>query len=132
MRIYVFGNEDLEEDNVAFKVADKISREFPGIEFIKIKPNQDINFDGEQVLLMDVVEGIGETTILDEKDLDKITLSPRMSAHDFDLGFQLKYLKKLGKLEKIKTIGLPMKKKINYERIQLIFKKLVAQDMQGS
>jgi hypothetical protein len=54
------------------------------------------------------------------------------SVHDFDLGFQLLYLKKLGKLKNFLIIGIPMKGEINYLRIQSILRKLVAQDIQGS
>jgi hypothetical protein len=48
------------------------------------------------------------------------------------LGFQIKYLKKIGKLGKVTIVGLPMQGELDYLRIQSIFKKLVAQEMQGS
>ena len=35
-----------------------------------------------------------------EGDIDALILSPRGSVHDFDLAFQLRYLKKLDKLGK--------------------------------
>ena len=62
----------------------------------------------------------------------RIVLPPRNSVHDFDLGFQLKYLKKLGKLGKVTIIGLPQTGEIDYDSIHSILRKLVAQDMQGS
>jgi hypothetical protein len=52
--------------------------------------------------------------------------------HDFDLAFQLRYLKKLGKLGEVTIIGIPQEGEIDYLRIQSIFRKLVAHDMQGS
>jgi hypothetical protein len=52
--------------------------------------------------------------------------------HDFDLGFQLKYLQKIGKLGEVTIIGLPINKTPDYLRIQSILRKLVAQDIQGS
>ena len=52
--------------------------------------------------------------------------------HDFDLAFQLRYLKKLGKLGEITIVGIPQEGEIDYFRIQSILRKLVAHDMQGS
>lgn len=40
-------------------------------------------------------------------DIDKIESSPNVSMHDFDLGFQLKLMKKLGKIDKVTIIGVP-------------------------
>ena len=68
----------------------------------------------------------------DEVGKGSIVLPPRNSVHDFDLGFQLKYLKKLGKLGKVTIIGLPQSGNVDYDSIQSILRKLVAQDIQGS
>ncbi len=107
--------------------------DFPQIDFIEVKPNEDLPFfNGEDVIIMDTVSDILEPCLISDKQLEGINLPPRTSAHDFDLGFQLKYLKKLGKLGKITIVGLPMLEKIDYSSIQSIFKKLVAQDIQGS
>jgi hypothetical protein len=59
-------------------------------------------------------------------------LSPRGSVHDFDLTFQLRYLKKLGKLGVVTVIGTPQEAEVDHLRIKSIFRKLVAHDMQGS
>ena len=53
-------------------------------------------------------------------------------AHDFDLPFQLRYLKKLGKLGTVTVIGIPQEGEVDHLLIKSIFRKLVAQDMQGS
>jgi hypothetical protein len=45
--------------------------------------------------------------------------------HDFDLAFQLRYLKKLNKPGEVTVIGVPQEGKVDYLRIQSIFKKLV-------
>jgi Ni,Fe-hydrogenase maturation factor len=131
MKVYVFGNQDDSKDKIALEIASKIEGE--NIEFIKINPNQDLPFINEkQVIILDTVEGIKDVTLISDKDLDKLILSKSLTVHDFDLGFQLKYLKKLGKIGEIIIIGIPMKKQINYFRIQSILRKLVAQDMHGS
>jgi len=54
----------------------------------------------------------------------KFQLPPRYSAHDFDLGFQLKYLKKLGKINAFIIIGLPMNKKFRIENLKTQIEKL--------
>ncbi len=131
MVVYVFGNFDEERDRAALTAAEKLKKEFPEVAFIEIAPNADLPFaDTEKVIIVDVIGGIRGIRVID--DPDKIILPPRGTAHDFDLGFQLKYLKKLGKLKRVTVIGLPATGKINYARLQSIFKKLVAQDMQGS
>ena len=133
MKVYVFGNEDLSFDSQAIKVAEKLEGLIGDCEFVNIKPNQDLPFVGEKnVVIMDTVEGIDDIKIIKNEDLNNISLAGKTSAHDFDLGFQLKYLKKIGKLGKITIIGLPMEKEVDYLRIQSILRKLVAQDMQGS
>ena len=133
MKVYVFGNKDLGLDNKAFAAEKKLSAIFPQIEFVEVDPNADLPFvPDERIYIMDTVEGIEEPVLIEESDLDKLINTNSVSVHDFDLGFQLKYLKKLGKLGNVTIIGLPMEKKIDYLRIQSIFKKLVAQDMQGS
>lgn len=133
MNVYVFGNEDLAFDNQAIKVAEKLKGLIDGCEFVNIKPNQDLPFVGEKnVVIMDTVEGIDDIRIIENEDMKNISLAGKTSAHDFDLGFQLKYLKKIGRLGKITIIGLPMEKEVDYLRIQSILRKLVAQDMQGS
>ena len=131
MKVFVFGNKDLEEDKVAFDVAKKLK--VKDVEFVEIKPNEDLPFANEEnVVILDASEGIKDITLINESNLDQIQLTKSVTAHDYDLGFQLKYLKKLGKLNKFTIIGLPQKGKIDYLRIQSILRKLVEQEMQGS
>src|SRR3989338_3525821 len=133
MKVYIFGNEDLADDNRSFEVAKKLRGNLTDIEFVKIKPNEDLPFvEEKRVVIMDTVQGIKKVEVLGNQDLDKLSLSPRASVHDFDLGFQLKYLEKLGKLGEVIIIGLPMQGEIDYSLVHSIFKKLVAQDIQGS
>lgn len=132
MNILVFGNEDHETDNLAFVVSKKMDH-IPGINHIYVKPNDDLPVDDSgSVLILDTVHGIDEVTLITEKDLDKLILSPRNTAHDYDLGFQLRYLSKIGKIKEINIIGIPINNKINYDLIHSILRKLVAQDIHGS
>jgi Ni,Fe-hydrogenase maturation factor len=133
MRVYAFGNKDVSYDNLAFKVADKFKGKLKNVEFIKVAPNEDLPFVNEkQVIILDEVEGIDEVIEINNEDLDKLVQSKSSTVHDFDLGFQLRYLQKIGKLGKVNIIGLPMNKKVDYLRVQSILRKLVAHDMQGS
>jgi Ni,Fe-hydrogenase maturation factor len=133
MKVYLFGNQDVSYDNKTFDVAEKLKNEFKNIEFVTVKPNEDLPFIGEKkTVLMDTIMGIDRVEVFTEKDLEKVASSLHSSAHDFDLGFQLKYLKKLGKLDEVVIIGLPMTGEIDYFFIHSILRKLVAQDMQGS
>ena len=133
MKVYVFGNPDVRGDNIGFNVAKKLKNKIKGLEFVEIKPNEDLPFENkDKVILMDAVEGINEVTVINEKNLEKFVVAKSVSVHDWDLGFQLKYLKKLGKLNKVTIIGLPKEKKVDYLRVQSILRKLVEQEMQGS
>ncbi len=133
MKIYVFGNKDTPLDNRSFEVAEKLKHTEKNFEFIEVSPNKDLPVtEREDVIILDTVEGIEKTTVLTENDFDKLVLSPNTTVHDFDLGFQLKYLKKIGKLGKVTIIGVPREGEIDYFLIQSTLRKLVAQDMQGS
>lgn len=133
MNIYVFGNIDEPHDNKSIIAAKKLTPDNPELTFIFIKPNEDVPFINEKkVIILDVIQGIDRVELIEDSDLDKLSLSPRGSVHDFDLAFQLKYLKKLGKLGEVFIIGIPLLGEIDYLRIQSILRKLVAQDIQGS
>jgi len=121
------------EDSWAHEYMEKLNVDFPKIEFIFIKPNEDLPFvDEKQVIIMDAVAGLSSVKLFENTDLDKIKLSPRTSVHDFDLGFQLKYLKKIGRLGEVAILGIPMTGDTSYSSIHSMVKKLVAQDMHGS
>src|SRR5215210_5703924 len=133
MNVYVFGNEYVAEDKRAIEVARELQDTVEGISFILVDPNEDLRFvDEPQVVLLDTVQGIQDVVLVDGDELNGLILSPRGSVHDFDLAFQLKYLKKLGKLGEVTIIGIPQEGEVDYLRIQSIFRKLVAHDMQGS
>ena len=131
--IYIFGNAEVSDDRAALDVATKLAKDFPELNFKPVPPNADLPVDGSgELIMIDVVEGIDRIQIITEKNLEQLILPPRSSVHDFDLGWQLKYLKKIGELSRFTIIGLPLGKEVDYKSIHSIFKKLVAQDMQGS
>lgn len=128
LKVYVFGNENSDLDNIALTAVKNIGDSLPNIDFVVVKPNEDLPFDIRQdVVIMDTVEGLTDIQLIKDDELDKIILSPRTTAHDYDLGFQLKYLKKLGKLGRVTIIGLPMREKINYNLLRTILRKVIYQ-----
>ena len=133
MIIYVFGNEDHSQDSLGITVSQKLTKDFPEIDFHVLPPNSDIPINQEKTVnIIDAADGISEVTLITEKNLNKIVISPRSTLHDYDLSFQLKYLIKIGRLKNFNIVGLPLLGKVDYDLIHSIFKKLVAQDMQGS
>lgn len=133
MRVYLFGNRDHQKDRIAFDVAEKIKTDFPTIEFREVSPNQDLPFAGkDSVVIMDVVINTDKPIVVTEKDTGLIMSPTSTTVHDYDLGFQLKYLIKIGKLAHFTIIGIPPFEKFDYPSIHSIFKKLVAHDMHGS
>jgi Ni,Fe-hydrogenase maturation factor len=133
MRVYVFGNEHVKRDRRAIEVARALEGAVEGVSFVFVGPNEDVPFAGERrAVILDTVEGIHDVTVLEGDSVDGLALSPRASVHDFDLVFQLKYLKKLGKLGEVTVVGVPQEGDPDHRRIQSILRKLVAHDMQGS
>jgi Ni,Fe-hydrogenase maturation factor len=120
MKIYCFGNEFLENDSLAKKIADDIKIE--GVEFIKCSSPEEIFQEPEkEILIMDVAKGIGEPILIE--DVDQLKNNNIVSLHDFDLAFFLKLMKKIGKLKKVKIIGIPMrgdKEEIKKKTISII------------
>ena len=107
MKVYVFGTEEYEPDSMAIRVARVLQKKRIDIEFVFMKVNEDLPFeDGEDVVILDTVEGLDEVRVIE--DIDRLMVSNSGTVHDYDLGFQLKYLKKLGRLGKVKIIGVPM------------------------
>jgi hypothetical protein len=102
MKVHCLGNEFVKCDSIAKKIADSLI--IPGIEFIKTDSLEGIKGD---VVLMDAAEGIKETTII--TDLNKIHDIYPISAHDFDLGTELKLRQTTGEIGAVKIIAIPMK-----------------------
>jgi hypothetical protein len=104
MKIFVFGNPNLEMDSLPIRLLPALKNHFPDIDFAVLDPNEEWKIP-EEMVMIDTVVGIKELTVFD--DLKYFVESPRVSVHDFDAFFNLIYLQKLGKLKKIKIFGLP-------------------------
>ncbi len=123
MRILVFGNILEEKDNLALKLLPRLRKEFPKTEFKEFDPNENLEAEVEngKLFILDVVEGIDKVVII--KDIEQLKTDKIYSMHDFDLGFNLKLLNKIGKLKEIEIIGLPQE--MNEEEAILEIKKII-------
>lgn len=103
-KIFVFGNPDLEKDSLPLRILPKLKEKFKRIKFEVKDPNEDWEL-GEEIIVLDTVWGIKDVTVFD--DLNSFSQSPRIGMHDFDALTNLRYLWKLGKIRKVKIIGVP-------------------------
>lgn len=107
-KIFVFGNEDLEMDNLPLRILPELQNKFPDIEFLVKDPNEEWEMTDDvtsDLTVLDTAVGIKEVTVFD--DLEKFVKTPRVGMHDFDALTNLKFLQKLGKIKKIKIIAVP-------------------------
>ena len=101
--VYVFGNPYLEDDNLALKVAKKLSNI---VDFVPCKsPDDLLSVKEEELILLDVVRDIKEPIIIER--IEQIKTRKIISLHDFDVGFFLTLMHNTGWAKKIKIIGLP-------------------------
>ncbi len=110
IKIYVFGNPLLNFDNLPIQLIPYLSKKFPNIEFIHIDPNENLRPINKKLIIIDTIINTKEIIVINDLDkIDKIESNPNYSMHDFDLGFNLKLLKKIGDLKEILLFGIPPK-----------------------
>jgi len=103
VKIFVFGNPLVEKDRLALEVMERLRGKVNGIEFEAV---QDLaEQKGGDLYIMDVALGIEKVRLID--DLNFLEKARPFSGHDFDLGFELKLLEKLGRLGNVKVIAIP-------------------------
>jgi Ni,Fe-hydrogenase maturation factor len=104
--IYVFGNPLVKEDSIPLKLIDKLRKEFPSLKFKEFDTVEDLEL-GKELNIIDTVKGIKKVEIIE--DIDKIVTEKIYSMHDFDLGYNLKVLKKMKMIDKVRIFGIPIK-----------------------
>lgn len=103
-KIYVCGNVALEQDSMPFKILPELKHVLPAVDFIELDPSE--NFpDDNPLFILDTVLDIDDVTVIE--DVEKLADSPRISVHDSDLVFHLKWLKKMGNPKKVIIFGVP-------------------------
>ena len=110
-KILVFGNILVEEDRIPLKILPKLRKIFPEIDFIESDPTENLENYGENLRIIDTaleINQIKTLKITSEKDFEKLKTEKICSMHDFDLGYNLKLLKKMRLVDEIEIICLPM------------------------
>ncbi|MBI2675275.1 MAG: hypothetical protein HYX24_02360 [Candidatus Aenigmarchaeota archaeon] len=122
--IYVFGNPLLKEDSLPLKLLPRLRKEFPDIDFVELDPSDNIHELGKELIILDTVQGIRKVEIIE--NTDSIETGKAYSLHDFDLGQNLKLMKKLELIERIRIIGIPMGMNKNeaIEQVRIILQNL--------
>jgi len=105
--IYLVGNLLVEEDSIPLKLKSELQKAFKTVEFKEFDPTEDLPDDLNELVMIDSIEGINKSQSFE--DVDRFMTQKNYSMHDFDLGWQLKLAKKMGKLYKVKIIGVPQK-----------------------
>ena len=104
MTIFIFGNPDLASDALTLRILPELKKRFPHIIFEVKDPQEEWDIP-EELVMIDTIVGIEKVSIV--TDIKKLIPPPTISLHDFDVASYLHYCKKLGKLKKIKIIGIP-------------------------
>lgn len=105
--VLCFGSEVIEQDDIAFKVADALEREFLNLEFRKsTRPDTLLEYvDYDLVIVLDAVSNLVGVKLIG--DLTVLSESRTVTSHDFDLGSMLRLLGD-EQSDKVRVIGLPM------------------------
>ena len=129
MKILVFGNPLVEEDSLALKIAKVLAKKFPEIDFKELDAVEEIQNEGKNPVILDVVQGIRKPVLL--SNFDQLKTEKIYSMHDFDLGMTLKLLKKLGFIETVKIIAVPISydKKKALEETKIIISSLFSESV---
>jgi len=106
MKVLVFGNPLLDNDSLPLRLLPKLREGFPSIEFKEIDPTEGLECDGRDLVILDSVAGINEVVEIDS--IERLHANRVFSMHDFDLAYNLKLLKKVGKIDSVRIIGVPM------------------------
>lgn len=131
MKILVFGNPLVEEDSLPLRLLPKLKRTFPQFEFKEFDSVEDLQNEGRNLFILDTVKGIKNACLV---GLNSLKTDKIYSMHDFDLGYNLKLLKKMKMIDNATIIAVPMNinEKKAFSQLQLILRKCVAQLMHGS
>ncbi len=104
-KFLVFGNEILKDDSLPLRLLGRLGRRFPEIDFRAFDPNENLEAEGRSLDIIDTAEGISEATLI--TDIDLIKTARVYSMHDFDLGYSLKLLKKIGYVDSVRIFAVP-------------------------
>ena len=104
MKIYIFGNKDVQMDSLPVQLMGDIQKEFPDTVCEHMDANEDLDIE-EPFIIVDTVVGLKEVMLFNS--LKDFTPPPNFTCHDFDVFANLKLLEKLGRLPDYRIIGVP-------------------------
>lgn len=104
-KILVFGNPLVKKDSLPIRLLPELRQAFPEIEFKEFDAVEDLQNEGKILYILDSVEGINKVEVI--TDIDLLLVSKIYSVHDFDLGYVLKLMKKMGMVEQVAIFGVP-------------------------
>ena len=104
-KFFLIGNLLVEEDSMPLKLKPLLQKEFLNIEFLEFDPTENFPEDSDEICMIDSVKGINDPRIF--TDIDEFIIKKGVSMHDFDLSWEMKLMKKTGKLKKVFIIGIP-------------------------
>lgn len=124
MRVLVFGNPIAKIDSAAVKISEKLAGEMPQIEFVRFDTSEDLEREGSDLVIMDVVVGLEKPRMVKLQELE-LSENP-LSLHGFDLMWNLLLLKKLGRLKSATIIGVPARQPYtkNVEAVKKLLLKI--------
>lgn len=137
MKILIFGNSLVEQDNLPIRLIPKLKQEFPNFQFIHLDPTEDLQSYGPNLTIIDTAQEINQVQLLtlsSIEDFNKFKINKIYTMHDFDLGYNLKLLKKLNLIDKVQIVCIPqnISEQEAFHQTQLILRKFVAHDIHGS
>ncbi len=106
MQISIFGNPDLDKDNLPVQILPELKKIFPQVSFAHLDPYEfDLPPDNPWIII-DTVQGLKKVSLLKPEQIR--TAVSRTTLHDFDLTWQLQLIQKVKKNIAIHIIGIPM------------------------
>lgn len=131
MKVSVFGNPDLEKDNLVVKLLPKLKKEFPKVEFRLEDPVEGLKPPpaATEWVILDVAVGINKIRVF--KNIDKLATEKRVSLHDYGVAMELKLLRKLGKVKRIKIIVVPveMEEKRAFKGVIGVLREIIPREL---
>lgn len=105
-KIFLFGNELLEEDSLPLIIKPDLEKRFPHLFFEIRDPTENLWPANGEMNIIDTAENTEKVTHIDNLDAIQANLQP-CSLHDMDLAFHLKLLWKIGELKQLNIIAIP-------------------------
>lgn len=105
-----FGNPLLDEDNLALEIGKELKKTLNRQKFeVRFARQVDeiTEYNFNDLLIIDVAEGMKENQIKQIENIDALQASSIYSLHDFDVGFFLKLMKELGRIQHIRILAIP-------------------------